>query len=145
VDDSGTDTLDAGFEALDAGVAVRPDGGRRPRRRRDAGTSRDAGAQPSEPEPTSRAVPDAGRPVSRDAGPPAERLVYSAALARQILDRRCTECHDLSDIEAHGGDDRAGWSAMLRRMIRQGAELDTEETRVLLQYLTTTYPLSGAP
>ena len=141
--------LDAGSldAVLDAGVAAEldtgaVDGGRRVRRRRDGGVDTGASAavavEPPRVEPP-RSVPDAGVPAV--IAPPPERLVYSASLARQILDRRCTDCHDLSDIEAHGGDDRAGWASMLRRMIRQGAELDSEETRVLVQYLSTTYPL----
>lgn len=135
--DAGTAEFDAGTQELDAGVG---DGGRRARRRRDAGV--DAGstavAPPAVVEPP-RSLPDAGVPLVIE--PPPERLVYSASLAREILERRCTDCHGLSDIEAHGGDDRAGWAAMLRRMIRQGAELSSEETRVLVQYLSTTYPL----
>lgn len=134
--DAGVMMPDAGTMATDAGTVPQVDAGRRPRRRRDAGGPPDAGVRVVVAEPPP-APPDAGPPP-----PPAEeRLVYSAALARDILDRRCTECHGLSDVDAHGGDDRAGWSAMLRRMIRQGAELTSEETRILVQYLSTTYPL----
>lgn len=136
--------LDAGSAdaELDAGTV---DGGRRVRRRRDAGVDGGSPVASVGGTPVAvtveppRSVPDAGVPPV--IAPPPERLVYSASLARQILDRRCTDCHGLSDIEAHGGDDRAGWASMLRRMIRQGAELDSEETRVLVQYLSTMYPL----
>ncbi|WP_053232349.1 hypothetical protein [Sandaracinus amylolyticus] len=68
------------------------------------------------------------------------QLRYSPSLARELLQRACTDCHGLSDIDEHGGDDRAGWAAVVRRMIREGAELSTDEARIMVTYLAQRYP-----
>ena len=125
--------------ALDAGVA-RPDGGAatatatRPRRRRDAGTETEA-VVVAEPEPVVRDP----EPVVPDPEPE-PRLVYSAALAEDILGRRCIDCHGMEDVEGYGGADRAGWLAVVRRMIRRGSECTEDEARILAQYLAAHYP-----
>ncbi len=133
--------LDGGIP--DAGVAV--DAGRRPRRprARDGGgdpageTANVVGAPPAEAVDAS--LGSAGATLSTRPGPVAPPR-YSAALAREILDRRCTDCHGLEDVERYGGADRSGWSGLLQRMVRRGAELDAAEARMLVQYLAATYP-----
>jgi hypothetical protein len=71
--DAATEALDAGVEDMDTGVAARPDAGRRPRTRRDAGSPRDAGAGPSVLPPTSQPTteirPDAAPRATPDPGP----------------------------------------------------------------------------
>ena len=129
--DAGPLAIDAGIAAIDGGV----DGGRPVRRpRRDAGATRsavDAGVVAVQP-----ARVDAGAP----AAPIPEPLRYSAALGRRLVAERCTECHGNEDVDEHGGDDRLGWSSVVRRMIAQGAELDPDEARIVAQYLAATYP-----
>lgn len=128
--------LDAGpLAVLDAGIA-RPDAGTfttaRPRRRRDAGTEPEAVPTP-EPEPTSE-------PTAEPDPDPEPHLVYSAALAEDILGRRCIDCHGMEDVESYGGADRAGWLAVVRRMIRRGSDCTEDEARILAQYLASRYP-----
>jgi mono/diheme cytochrome c family protein len=138
--DSGTFVVDASVEVTDAAVLEALDGGvdagvrrPRPRRRIDAGVSETA---------TPDAVPDAG-PASGPTTvvpPDPPTLVYSTTLARGLLDRRCTDCHGLDELDTHGGDDRDGWSAVLRRMVARGAPLTSDEMRVLARYLVETRP-----
>lgn len=126
--------LDAGVvEIPDAGVAEIVDAGVRRRRRRDGGVSRapavDAG-QASEPAPREPPPAEPPRP-----------FFYNAGIARRLVAERCsTECHGMEDIDQHGGDDHAGWSAIVARMVRRGAELDANEARIVAQYLANTYP-----
>lgn len=125
---------DAGVESLDGGVpdaGVIVDAGRRPLRprRRDAG-GRDGGVA----EPAAESGPSV-EPVASSLAPEPPR--YSA---RELLDRRCTDCHGLEDVEGYGGADSDGWGAVVQRMIRRGAELDAAEARILVRYLATTYP-----
>ncbi|WP_236607260.1 hypothetical protein [Sandaracinus amylolyticus] len=75
------------------------------------------------------------------AGSATPQLRYSPSLARELLQRACTDCHGLSDIDEHGGDDRAGWAGVVRRMIREGAELSTDEARIMVTYLAQRYPV----
>jgi hypothetical protein len=124
--------LDAGVPMADAGT-MEPDAGRRrvPIRRR----RRDAGVEPaSEPEVVRPPAPI----VEEQPAPP---LFYNAGVARRLMNERCsTECHGLADIQDHGGDDMAGWSSIVARMVRRGAELDSNEARIVARYLSNTYP-----
>jgi len=54
---------------------------------------------------------------------------------------RCTECHDMTDVEDHGGDDKEGWAEVVRQMIEdEEAELTAEEARLIVDYLVEHYP-----
>jgi mono/diheme cytochrome c family protein len=104
----------------------------RPRPRRDAGTSAsltqpaaDAGAEPT--------APRTGSEPATTPAPPAPPLSGAA-----LLTARCLDCHGEDELEAHGPDDRAGWSAVLRRMVGRGADLSAAELATLASYLATT-------
>jgi hypothetical protein len=58
---------------------------------------------------------------------------------KSVLEERCVECHSLSRIKSEGMS-RDEWSRTIDRMLSLGAELDSEERDVLLDYLETTYP-----
>ena len=58
---------------------------------------------------------------------------------KAVLEERCVECHNLSRVKS-AGNSREGWSRTLDRMISLGAELNSEEYDLLLDYLEATYP-----
>ncbi len=140
---------DAGTEtAVDAGVAPPPpiDGGapavarRRPRRRRDAGAQVAVAPPPPDGHPPTAVDPEPA-PVVREAAPRPAPFFYNAGVARRLLNERCsTECHGAQEIEGHGGDDPAGWSSIVARMVRRGAELDSNQARLVARYLAETHP-----
>jgi hypothetical protein len=58
---------------------------------------------------------------------------------KALLQDRCTKCHTLSRVEsAH--KTAAEWTATVDRMISYGAELNSDERSILLDYLEATYP-----
>lgn len=62
------------------------------------------------------------------------------AKAKEILQNRCTDCHELDEVENYGGGDLAAWNEMIARMIDEGAEVPEDEGAVLAAYLAKTYP-----
>ncbi len=135
-------STDAGVPAIDGGdtdASFADAGARvhRPRRVRADSGGVDAGVplQPTVPSDE----PDAAI-VAPVAPPPVARLVYSAALGRELLTTRCEDCHGSDELDTHGGDDRAGWSAVVGRMIARGALLSADEARVLATYLAAVHP-----
>ena len=56
-----------------------------------------------------------------------------------LLEDRCTECHTLSRIE-NAEKTRDEWTRSVDRMVSLGAELNSEEREILLDYLEATYP-----
>jgi cytochrome c5 len=74
------------------------------------------------------------------AGPAEPSLAVDAAKAKAILDTRCMDCHELEEVEAHGGGDIGGWSKVITAMVEEGAEITDDEARVLAPYLAQTYP-----
>ncbi len=70
-----------------------------------------------------------------DPRPPADAAV-DPDRAKKLLESRCTECHELDDVEAHGTDTPEGWREIIRNMVDEGAEITAEEARVLVPYLS---------
>ncbi|MBA3548022.1 MAG: hypothetical protein H0T76_16180 [Nannocystis sp.] len=59
--------------------------------------------------------------------------------AEIIYKARCTQCHELEEIDNHGGDDEAGWATIVKRMVEdEGAELGEDEARTIVRFLATT-------
>ena len=52
----------------------------------------------------------------------------------QLVQERCTVCHDLTRVE-EADYDQAGWEASVDRMIQNGANLTPEERDVVVEYL----------
>lgn len=67
---------------------------------------------------------------------PAEpEAVQEAALdGKTLLEERCTGCHSLEKAKS-GRRDLAGWQAVVDDMIKKGAKLNEDETKVLAEYL----------
>jgi hypothetical protein len=55
-----------------------------------------------------------------------------------LLQDRCTVCHTLSRVKT-AGKSMDEWTRTVDRMIAMGANLDSEERGVLLDYLEATY------
>ena len=55
-----------------------------------------------------------------------------------LLEERCTECHGL-DRTTGAEKTRDEWQDTVTRMVSKGANLNAEETQVLVDYLAETY------
>lgn len=66
------------------------------------------------------------------------------AAAQTLLEAKCTECHELDEVEEHGGDDVAGWRSVVAAMVEEGAEISDEEAAQLAAYLAQKYPGGAA-
>ena len=71
---------------------------------------------------------------------PAEAPALDEVAAKTALDHRCTECHELSEITEHGGDDVGGWSKVIADMVEEGAEVADDEAKLLAAYLAKLHP-----
>ena len=66
-------------------------------------------------------------------------------VAGALVEKRCTECHDLDELDEHGGDDEAGWVKILNKMVvEEGAQVTAPEARTIVSFLTSTRPKVGA-
>jgi len=64
----------------------------------------------------------------------------NAALdGKSVLEDQCVECHNLSRVKS-ASKTREQWSRTIDRMIAFGAEVNSEEQQLLLDYLEDTYP-----
>ena len=79
--------------------------------------------EPTEPAPTEEESMDAEKALD----------------GKLLLETRCTECHDLGRVTS-ASKDAEGWEKTVERMIGKGAELNDDETAILIEYLATTYP-----
>lgn len=93
---------------------------------------------------------DAAKVVEALAAPPSEEGGGAAAAppaapapaeGEALLKELCTDCHELDEIDARGGDTRSGWEGVLQRMVEEnGAELTAEQARALADYLAASRP-----
>jgi cytochrome c5 len=82
-----------------------------------------------------RAAGVAEMPADSAAAAPAD----DKASAEAIFKNRCTQCHDTAEVDAHGGDDEAGWSKVVKRMVEdEGAEVGEADARTIVRYLAET-------
>ena len=56
---------------------------------------------------------------------------------RALVARRCTECHDLSNLFGTAGRSRAGWDGKIDEMQTYGLKVTPEERKLILDYLAT--------
>ena len=56
---------------------------------------------------------------------------------RDVVSRRCQECHDLSMVIAAAGLSRDGWNATIEEMVSYGLRVTPDERAQLLEYLST--------
>ncbi|MDI6712883.1 MAG: hypothetical protein QMD96_06560 [Anaerosomatales bacterium] len=57
-----------------------------------------------------------------------------ASTPEQLIESRCTQCHDRGRIDA-ASYDAAGWTAVIDRMVAKGARLTEEEKAALVEHL----------
>lgn len=81
------------------------------------------------PEPTIEASPTAEESTS----------MGTALDGKTLLEDRCTECHGLSRTTSKSKT-LDEWRTTVERMISNGANLNTDEQEVLINYLAQTYP-----
>jgi len=55
-------------------------------------------------------------------------------LAKKLLDDRCTKCHDLKRVDEEKADLK-GWTKYVDSMIEKGANLNSDERVLLINYL----------
>lgn len=60
---------------------------------------------------------------------------FDDAKAEELVVEKCSECHEMDDVDNHGGDDRAGWSKVIQEMVEEGAEFADEEISTILTWL----------
>jgi len=60
--------------------------------------------------------------------------------ADALLDLKCVDCHEMDEVDAHGGDDIAGWRSVIAAMVEEGTELSDEEADLLARYLAVKWP-----
>jgi hypothetical protein len=57
---------------------------------------------------------------------------------KALVEERCTKCHGLDRVtSAHKTKEE--WKATVERMVGKGADLNTQEQEVVIEYLTATY------
>ena len=72
---------------------------------------------------------------------PAEGKPEPTVDVKELVENRCTECHEMTDVEEHGGDDKEGWAKVVQQMIEdEEAELTPEEATLIVDYLAKEYP-----
>lgn len=81
------------------------------------------------------AMVDAAHEADVEAAPAVDEKAGQA-----LLEAKCIDCHELDEVEAHGGDDIAGWRSVIAAMVEEGTELTDEEANLLALYLPIKYP-----
>ncbi|MBT9561057.1 MAG: hypothetical protein IV100_33850 [Myxococcales bacterium] len=87
-------------------------------------------------------TPDAEAP----SGEPTPEGGVAAAVAKPdagkaLVGTKCVDCHELSEIDKHGGDTVDGWAKVVTRMVsEQGMELSEGDARTIVAWLARTYP-----
>jgi hypothetical protein len=56
-----------------------------------------------------------------------------------LVEERCSECHPLTRV-TEARKTQAEWQSTVERMVAQGARLNEEEQRAVVEYLAETYP-----
>jgi cytochrome c5 len=58
---------------------------------------------------------------------------------KELLVAKCTDCHEMEEVDAHGKDDADGWKRVVDEMISEyEAELTADEARIIVAYLAAT-------
>jgi mono/diheme cytochrome c family protein len=60
---------------------------------------------------------------------------YDDAAAEDLVRTKCTECHEMDDIETYGGTDREGWGKVIVDMVEEGGEFTADEIKTMLEWL----------
>ncbi len=80
--------------------------------------------------------PNSPRPSSSDGTQGAAPQPVPNTEVRAILERSCTQCHDMQTTTSKVAS-REEWGQIMTRMIDAGAKISLAEQQTLIQYLTT--------
>lgn len=58
---------------------------------------------------------------------------------KSLVETRCSTCHGLAQVQAAKYDQK-GWEALVKRMVGSGAQLNSEQQQLVVDYLAKTYP-----
>jgi hypothetical protein len=59
---------------------------------------------------------------------------------RDLVMRRCTTCHDISNLTSTVGKSRDGWNDKIDDMVVYGLEITSQERALILDYLAAYLP-----
>jgi hypothetical protein len=74
---------------------------------------------------------------------PAAAQAFPDGPGKDILEKKCSTCHAPEQVTTFGRSAEE-WHEVVVNMIDLGAELNEEETKVLVEYLAKNWPLKGA-
>ena len=74
---------------------------------------------------------------------PAAAQTFPDGPGKEILEKKCSVCHAPEQVTTFGRSAEE-WHEVVVNMIDLGAELNEEETKVLVEYLAKNWPLKGA-
>ena len=97
----------------------------------------DAGSNESDGGETSEQSTDDQPKVSLDPLPKPKN--YSETVAKFLFESKCSECHELDEVENYPFTDRDDVKDVLERMIGKGMEASDTEIEVLFYYLNQTF------
>ena len=67
------------------------------------------------------------------------------AKGKELLPKKCVDCHELTEVEKHGGETLEGWTKVCKRMVsEQGAELTDAEIACIAAHLAIVHPKGAA-
>lgn len=76
--------------------------------------------------------------LNAPAGSQQEHEKLAAGPGAELVQAKCTLCHDLGNI-TRIRQSREGWDDTLKVMVRRGAPVSPEEASIILDYLTKYY------
>jgi cytochrome c2 len=72
-------------------------------------------------------------------GAPQEATAPDTLDGKALVEQKCTRCHDLTRVEqAKKTTDE--WKATVERMVGHGAQLNADEQKTVIEYLSEAYP-----
>lgn len=74
---------------------------------------------------------------------PAAAQTFPDGPGKEILEKKCSTCHAPEQVTTFGRSAEE-WHEVVVNMIDLGAEVNEEETKVLVEYLAKNWPLKGA-
>ena len=74
---------------------------------------------------------------------PAAAQTFPDGPGKEILEKKCSACHAPEQVTTFGRSAEE-WHEVVVNMIDLGAEVNEEETKVLVEYLAKNWPLKGA-
>ncbi len=79
-----------------------------------------------------------GSPAEPTKAPQGEEAASSEANGETLLEERCSTCHGLDRTE-QAEKTQEEWEQTVTRMVNKGAELNTDEQAILVEYLAENY------